>query len=314
MSYLLQNLLIAAEGGFSERMNGNIPVLHVRGNSLAEAWEKSLLELYEHGARIRTEYDKASSPPSFDATMIVEINDPMGEPRIHRSFPAGLDFLEEYRQEVVDGIKDHWIRDKNDPTDTRWEYTYHERLFNYSFLNGRGEQRSIDQIAYVVEKLASAPHTRRAQAITWKVWEDLNIDDPACMQSLWFRIVPNDEDTWVLNMNVRFRSNDAYEAAFMNMFALTSLQESVARRLEAHAGRTVSLGRYVHIADSYHIYGSRLADFEQRFLAQVRTRSFADRTWTTEMAQPFFDEAKPLIRQKVEQETEKLLRKIGRML
>jgi thymidylate synthase len=301
-------------------MNGNIPVLHVRGKSLAEAWEKSLVELYEKGARIRTEYDKGTSPPSLDATMLVEIEEPLGEPRIHRSFPAGLDFLEEYRQEVVDGIKDHWIRDKNDPTDTRWEYTYHERLFNYSFRTERGEARSVDQIAYVVQKLASAPHTRRAQAITWKVWEDLAIDDPACMQSLWFRLAPESparasgQATWVLNMNVRFRSNDAYEAAFMNMFALTSLQESVARRLEAQMDERIILGRYVHIADSYHIYGSRLADFERRFLTQLRTRSFAERTWTTEMAQPFFDEAKPLIRLKVEQETEKMLRKTGRML
>jgi thymidylate synthase len=287
-------------------MSANIPVLHVRGKSLAEAWENSLVALHEKGFRIRTEYDKEGSPPSYDATMIVEIEEPLSEPRIHRSFPAGLDFLEEYRQEVVDGIKDHWIRDKNDPNDTRWEYTYHERLFNYSFHNGSGEQHSIDQITYVIEKLASAPHTRRAQAITWKVWEDLNIDDPACMQSLWFRILPDEEGVWWLNMNVRFRSNDAYEAAFMNMFALTSLQENVARQLQQRSGKTIRLGRYVHIADSYHIYGSRLADFEQRFLAQLKNRSFAERTWTMEMAQPFFDEAKPMIRQKVEQETKRM--------
>lgn len=285
----------------------NIPVLFARGKSLAEAWEKSLQLLYAQGIRIRTEYDKASDPPSIDATMIVEVEEPLSEPRIHRSFPAGLDFLEEYRQEVLDGIKDHWIRNKDDPNDTRWEYTYHERLCAYRFMTRRGEEKWVDQIHYIVSRLAEKPYSRRAQAVTWKVWEDLHIDDPACLQSIWCRLVPQAENSSdvVLNMNVRFRSNDAYEAAFLNMFALIALQERMAQQIAERSGRAVSVGRYVHMADSYHIYGSRLADFQSRFLDQMGKRSFEERTWTMEMAQPFFDEAKPLIERKVREETEK---------
>jgi thymidylate synthase len=279
----------------------NIPVLLARGRSLAEAWEKSLQLLYAQGIRIKTEYDKASDPPSIDATMIVEIQEPMSEPRIHRCFPAGLEFLEEYRQEVLDGIKDHWIRDKDNPNDTRWEYTYHERLCAYSFITRKGEENRMDQIQYIISRLAERPHSRRAQAVTWKVWEDLNIDDPACLQSIWCRLVPMVENSpdVVLNMNVRFRSNDAYEAAFLNMFALTALQERMAQQIAERSGRAVSVGRYVHMADSYHIYGSRIVDFRSRFLEQISKRSFEERTWTMEMAQPFFEEAKPLIAQKV---------------
>jgi thymidylate synthase len=284
----------------------NIPVLLARGKSLAEAWEMSLQLLYAQGIRIKTEYDKPSDPPSVDATMIVEIQEPLSEPRIHRCFPAGLDFLEEYRQEVLDGIKDHWIRNKDDPNDTRWEYTYHERLCSYSFITRNGEEKQINQIDYIASRLAERPHSRRAQAVTWKVWEDLHIDDPACLQSIWCRLVPvsRGSNEAVLNMNVRFRSNDAYEAAFLNMFALIALQERIAQQIAERSERTVSVGRYVHMADSYHIYGSRLADFQSRFLDQISKRSFEERTWTMEMAQPFFDEARPLIAQKVREATE----------
>ena len=286
-------------------MTGNIPVLYARGKSLAEAWENSMIELYKNGTQFRTEYDKEGDPLSIDSTMIIVIEEPLSEPRIHRCFPGGLDALEEYRQEVLDGVKDTWIRDRNNPEDTRWEYTYHERLFNYKFFNQSGKEQSINQIDYVIQKLAEKPFTRRAQAITWKVWEDIDISDPACMQSLWFRILPDENNNWYLNLNVRFRSNDAYDAAFMNMFALTALQERIANQLAKKSNKNILVGRYCHIADSYHIYGSRIEDFKSRFLKSLNTRSFEERTWTTEMAQPFFDEAKPIIEKKIKEQEEK---------
>ena len=240
---------------------GNIPVIAVRGNSLAEAWELSLLALWAYGCEVRTEYDPQDaagnflSPPSRDCTMRLIVPSPLAEPVIHRSFPGGLDALEEYRQEVLLGIKDHWCRDPNDPEDQRWEYTYHERMFNYKVP---GRAAGIDQIAAVVDGLCANPHSRRQQAITWKVWEDAGIHDPACLQSLWFRILPDADGVWRLNLNVRFRSRDAYEAAFMNCFALVHLQKLVAEMTAKKAGREVRLGRYVDESDSYHIYGHRL--------------------------------------------------------
>lgn len=283
-------------------MKGNIPVLSVSGKSLAAAWENSLLELYSKGIRVHTEYDKPEDPLSLDSTMMVCIEEPQSEPRIHRAFPGGLDFLEEYRQEVVDGIKDHWIRDPNNPDDKRWEYTYHERLFSYRVP---GQPQPVDQINYIADKLSKKPFSRRAQAVTWKVWEDINIYDPACLQSIWCRILPGEDEVWTLNMNVRFRSNDAYEAAFMNMFALLSLQEKIAGMITEKSGHPVAIGRYVHLADSYHIYGSRIEDFKSRFLSQIEKRTFEERTWTMEFAQIIFDEAKEKIAEKVKQQTEK---------
>jgi len=276
-------------------VNGNIPVLMVEGNNLAEAWEKSLVSAYESGCEIKTEYDKPDDPPSKDCTMIIVVRDPLAEPMIHKDLPCGLDDLQEYVMEVLDGIKDHCIRDPDDPDDPRWEYTYHERLFRYSLPSST---EIFDQIELLSEKLAKTPHTRRAQAITWKVWEDNFCYDPACLQSIWCRLLQGDDDQWLLNTNVRFRSNDAYKAAFMNMFALVQLQAKIAQRIAALSGRTVHLGRYVHQADSYHIYGAYFEEFKARFLKALETRSFEQRTFRYEAVRSLMEEAIPSISEK----------------
>jgi thymidylate synthase len=276
-------------------VNGNIPVLMVEGNNLAEAWEKSLVSAYGNGCEIKTEYDKPDDPPSKDCTMTIVVRDPLAEPMIHKDLPGGLEDLQEYVMEVLDGIKDHCLRDPDDPEDTRWEYTYHQRLFGYSLPRSA---EVYDQIELLSEKLAKTPHTRRAQAITWKVWEDNFCYDPACLQSIWCRLLQADGDRWLLNMNVRFRSNDAYKAAFMNMFALIQLQAKIAGRISALSGKTVNLGRYVHQADSYHIYGAYFKEFEGRFLRALGTRSFEQRTFRYETVKDLMEEAIPSIVEK----------------
>ena len=188
-------------------MTGCIPVLLVEGEGLAEAWEKSLISLYENGCDIKTEYDKPGDPPSKDSTMTIVVRNPLAEPMIHKDFPGGLEDLQEYVLEVVEGIKDHLVRaGADDSENTKWEYTYHQRLMGYEVP---GVQTVYDQIDLVAEKLAKTPHTRRAQAITWKVWDDNFCYDPPCLQSIWCRLLQDQGGKWRLNTNVRFRSNDA---------------------------------------------------------------------------------------------------------
>ena len=270
-----------------------IPVLMAEGSCIAEAWENALVLLHRSGCDMKTQYDKPDDPPSKDATMIVTIHDPLAEPMIHRDFPGGFEELQEYVMEVCDGIKDHCVRDPNDPTDTRWEYTYHQRLFQYTAPT----LAPIDQIENLCRQLADTPHTRRAQAVTWKVWEDATCYDPACLQSVWCRIVFED-DLPLLNMNVRFRSNDAYKAAFMNMFAIAHLQLKIASRVGELVGKTVKLGRYCHMADSFHIYGSNMAEFEGRFLGAIEKRSFERRTMRYEDVRDMMESARPAILEK----------------
>ncbi|MGB2967607.1 MAG: thymidylate synthase, partial [Phycisphaerae bacterium] len=228
-------------------------------------------------------------PESRDVACLIHVAEPFAEPRIHKAFPGGLEDLEVYRAEVLYGVHDHWIA----PEEGKWEYTYHERLRAYK-VPGRPEP--IDQIAEVVRLLRETPYTRRAQAVTWQAWNDLGIRDPACLQRMWFRIEEGrdgkpdatlrsspDESglrsTSRLHLAIHIRSNDAFKAAFMNMYAFTELQREVARELG------VEPGEYVHVADSFHIYGSYFGEFEG-FLRLLQKRP--DRYYTTEFARPVF--------------------------
>ena len=242
--------------------------IHITESSLPMAWEKAVIACWEQGEPFPTEYDKPDDPQSRDVSALIHVTDPMGDPRIHRAFPGGLDDLEKYRSEVLFGVYDHWI----DPSVGKWEYTYHQRLAAYD-VPGTGV---FDQIAGAIERLKAAPHTRRAQAVTYQVWNDMTVDDPTCLQRLWFRISDGK-----LHMNCHMRSNDAYKAAFMNMFAFTELQATMAAELG------VGVGDYMHMIDSFHIYGSYFDEFEG-FLQTVANRSPEERVFNTAFADSFF--------------------------
>ena len=259
----------------------DLPLVHIEAETLAEGWERAVVAAWEQGVEVATQYDHAGDPPSRDISLALVIRDPFAEPRIHRALPGGIYDLEVYRQEVVDGIHDHWI----DPEGGKWQYTYHERLTRYSLPDGE----AVDQLDYVVEALAGAPHTRRAQAAVWKCWEDAGIDHPACLQRLWFRIF---SDRLVLAAHMR--SNDAFKAAYMNMYVFTDLQREIAERLSKRLGRKIRVGQYNHIADSFHIYGSYFEAMEG-FLGTLERRSFEERTWTMAQIEPLLEEAREKI-------------------
>ncbi len=245
--------------------------IHVVERTLPMAWEKAVVACWENGDRIATQYDKPGDPASRDVTVMIQITDPLSEPRIHRAFPGGLGDLEKYRAEVLYGVHDHWIK----PEEGKWEYTYHERLFNYDVP---GLDGPIDQIEQCIRMLRECGYTRRAQAVTWKAWEDIGIHDPACLQRMFFRIVDGR-----LHLNVHMRSNDAFKASFMNMYAFVELQKMVAD------GVGVPVGEYVHIADSFHVYGSYFAEFEG-FLRLVAARPVEQRVWSSDGVVPMFIE------------------------
>ena len=71
--------------------------------------------------------------------------------------------------EVCEGIKDHCVRDSSDASDTRWEYTYHQRLFGYSVP---GLENQIDQIEGIFVSLPPLTSTGSGRST-------LNDDDPS---------------------------------------------------------------------------------------------------------------------------------------
>ena len=285
-----------------------IPVLYVTETSLAAAYEKAVLLLVAEGIPFRTQYDKPGDPPSRDCTMNITVLDPLSEPMIHKAFPGGIEDLREYVMEVQ-GAKDHWTKNINDPDDTRWEYTYHGRMADYGAWRELRDGTSlvtgpfrIDQIEAVITKLVEEPFTRQAQMITWMPNLDLDCYDPPCLQSLWYRIVEDDDGTGWLNTNIRFRSNDAWGASFMNLFGFIMFSRDViAAEVEKRSGRPIRLGRLNWQADSYHIYGKDLKDVTARLLDRIERTDFEDRVYrlSDDMIREIYNEAEEEVRKKI---------------
>ncbi len=266
----------------ASKTKGNVPAIAIEATCLPEAWEKAVIAVWENGINIKTQYDNPEDKQSKDATVMVVVEDPFAEPRIHKNFPGGPEELEAYRQEVVAGIHDHWI----DPVAGKWTYTYHERLFAYAPVSDIRDPNSpkpfdaVNQIQYIIDSLANCYHTRRSQAITWMPTADPKTDDPPCLQRIWCRLIADDSGQLSLNMNTHWRSRDLYRAWYMNVYALTDLQRMIAEEIAKKIDKPVKAGRYVDISDSLHIYGSSLENAAVE-VEKMKTTPFTNRAWET---------------------------------
>lgn len=304
----------------------DIPVLTVTGKTLAEAYENAIYQVFTKGCEIKTQYDKAGFPPSKDCTLNLTITDPGSDPMIHKAFPGGIADLREYVMELH-GAKDEWVKNMNDSKDTRWEYTYHGRLTRYGaykkIVSFRDEQQEvvkqslwtrglmteeigINQVEYVINKLVAQPYTRQAQMITWMPSLDLTCYDPPCLQSIWLRIIENGDD-WILNTNIRFRSNDAWSASFFNMFGFIQFIKTIADQIAVKANKKVMLGRVNWLADSYHIYGKDIENCKKMLIDKIESGQPFDKrvyNFNDPDIQLMYGECVPDILKKIE-ETEK---------
>lgn len=197
----------------------------VEAKSLPEAYHEALQAL-ESNENIYPCDDWDTTQKEVSMTM--SVLEPLSEPMISKLFIGGPRELEQYRQEMLDGILDFEVQRGN------WAYTYHQRM--------------EDQFDFIVSELKRNPSSRRAVILVrdWKV--DSASDDPACLQHIQYFIRDNQ-----LHCKVLFRSNDACKATFMNAFALIMLQKRFADQLG------VDMGTYVHRASSFHCYEK---DFE----------------------------------------------------
>ena len=192
----------------------------VSARSLPEAYHAALRVLHEEG-EVTPCPDYNTNQKELSMTIFVE--EPLAEPLISKLFIGGARELEQYRQEMLDGILDFEIERGN------WAYTYHSRM--------------EEQLSFITRELRRNPDSRRA-VIDVRDWrKDSESDDPACLQHLQYFIRGG-----ALHCKVLFRSNDACKAAFMNAFALIMLQKRFADELG------LPMGSYTHRANSYHCY------------------------------------------------------------
>ena len=232
--------------------------LFVNGTSLPEAYHKALEALHtNHEEMPCPDYNTRQKEASV--TFVAE--NPLKEPMISKLFIGDPRSLEQYRQEMLDGILDFEVEQGN------WEYTYHQRMES--------------QIPWVIDELRRNPDSRRAVIIIRRE-SDLSSDSPACLQHIQFMIRRN-----TLHCKVLLRSNDATKAAFMNAFAFVMLQKRIADELG------VNVGSYTHRANSFHVYERDYAMFDgyiRRLKADSELAYYYEGDWDELM-----EEAKPEI-------------------
>lgn len=199
----------------------------VTGRTLPDAYHKALLALHRENSELPCpDYNTNQK----EASMTMVVTEPLAEPMISKLFIGDPRSLEQYRQEMLDGILDFEVARGN------WEYTYHQRMES--------------QIPWVIDELRRNPDSRRA-VISIRSEEDMRTGSPACLQNIQYLIRDGK-----LHCKILFRSNDATKAAYMNAFALIMLQ----KRLADAVG--VGMGTYTHRANSFHVYERDYAMFD----------------------------------------------------
>jgi Thymidylate synthase len=239
----------------------------VTGRTLPEAYHKSIEALYDFG-EISDCPDYGTRQKELSMTLCVE--EPLSEPMISRLFIGGFSELEQYRQEMLDGILDFEVERGN------WEYTYHSRI--------------APQLPFILRELRRNPDSRRAviDVREWRHDTREDNDSPACLQHIHYFIRGGK-----LCSKVLFRSNDAVKATYMNAFALIMMQQRLALELN------VGMGSYTHRANSFHAYERDFALLE-KYVSAIRSGEETTYRYEGEWDE-LMEEAKPEIQKKIEE-------------
>jgi thymidylate synthase (methanogen type) len=124
-------------------------VLHISERNVRDAWLSAITQVLYEGDDIKTEYDKINDLPSKDATVMIEIDDPLSNPIMRKDkvlkIKSKYDNSYEvygcmadtyligsiqggYIEEILKGVNDHYIWDSG----TSFPYSYHDRIYNYT--------------------------------------------------------------------------------------------------------------------------------------------------------------------------------------
>ena len=131
--------------------------IFVKERTLPEAYHKALMALQDAPVTPCPDWNTDQK----EVSMTYVVTEPLADPMISRLFIGDPHSLEQYRQEMLDGIMDFEIERGN------WAYTYHSRYEN--------------QYPFILEELKRNPWSRRA-VMDIRTPEDMGSDDPACWQ------------------------------------------------------------------------------------------------------------------------------------
>jgi thymidylate synthase (methanogen type) len=124
-------------------------VIFISKKTVRDAWLSAVAQVLYNGDDIRTEYDKNEDPPSKDATVLIEIENPMSNPisrkdkviKIKSKYGNSFEVFgcmadtyligsiqSGYIEEIMEGANDHYLWE----SETSFPYSYHDRIFKYT--------------------------------------------------------------------------------------------------------------------------------------------------------------------------------------
>jgi thymidylate synthase len=293
-----------------QKGDGNLPTLSARGETIAEAWENSVVELYNHGLWYPRQGEKDEGRLQLDSTMGITIQAPEGhsplEGYYHKFLECDWGSLVGYQMELL-GLKNSFVDSTGEST--RWEYGYHERFEDY-----HGKDGPVNQIAGVIERLATKPHKRNIQMITWVPGFDLTNPNPPCLQRVWFELIPDElagDGSRRLNMNYSFRSRNVMHAAPMNMIGLATFHEFIRQGLVEKTDWNVKPGRMHDFVDTYHTSSRdmrNLGPFMELYNRSITNgQTIKDRVLDLATVLEMLEEEAPIIVEKVKEQMKRYI-------
>ena len=193
-------------------------MIHIRENSIAEAWKRSMKELHIKGSESKESAFFRYSPA------VIEILDTSSFDNYDENFPMSKENLEIISNYLITGENEEKVTHD-------WTKIYRHRLFDEKY----------NQIEKIIEYLTKKPTGKRAQASIWNQEIDLYGKIGPCMQLAWFQIMNGE-----LEMHVHMRATDCFGKLLMNMNEFIALQNYIASRLG------IKSGTYVQFVDSLH--------------------------------------------------------------
>ena len=209
-------------------INNSKIMIHVKENTLVEAWKKSFHDLYEKGAKSpQSEFYRFSHA-------VIEVADTASKDTYCNHFPMSLNDINTINEYLLTGKDEEKVIHD-------WTKIYRNRLFAEEY----------NQIENIIEYLIKKPNGKRAQASIWNQEVDLYGKIGPCLQVIWLQIIDNK-----LEMHTHMRATDCYGKLLMNMNEFIALQNYIANRL------SVQSGSYVQFIDSLHFNMSDKNDIE----------------------------------------------------
>jgi len=236
-----------------KRGDGKLPSLLIEANTIAEGWQKTMIACYEKGVRSTDPSYQEKVFYAYDADINIRIENPLEEPIRHKFAIYDDDRgIMQYMLEVTHGIHNHWVKDLNDPTDTRWSYTYNGRF--------------ASQIPFILARIKKDWEkkqdlsSRKYSFNTWRPKEDVILEqsDPPCLQRGHLRFLKDDDGEWWLNYISDWRSRDLAKAWTQNVTGQTTkhgLHKLFADKISNMLGIPIHVGAYIDKSSSLHIYG-----------------------------------------------------------